>query len=131
MLSSCRVLVVEDEPLVAEHLMDLLTDAEAIVIGPISTMAAARQLVRNGTEIDVALLDLNLGDGSVTPLLEALTARRVPTLVYTGGVVPEPVRKRHPDLVVLTKPVAPARLTAELRRVTRSAAARPMGAPAE
>ncbi len=130
MLSSCRVLVVEDEPLVAEHLQDLLTDAEAIVIGPISTMAAARQLVRNGTVIDVALLDLNLGDGSVTPLLEALAARSVPTLVYTGGVVPEAVRHRHPDLVVLTKPVAPARLTAELRRVTRSGAARPIWAPA-
>ena len=92
MLSSCRVLVVEDEPLVAEHLQDLLTDAEAIVVGPISTMAAARQLVRNGTVIDVALLDLNLGNGSVTPLLETLAARRVPTLVYTGAVVPEAVR---------------------------------------
>jgi hypothetical protein len=76
--------------------------------------------VRNGLAIDGAILDLSLGDGSVTPLLEALRARGIPTLVYTGGAVPEALLKRHPDLRVLRKPVAPARLIAELRRMTRS-----------
>jgi hypothetical protein len=38
-------------------------------------------------------------------------------VIYTGGALPEDVRRRHPDLAVLSKPVRPARLIAELRRV--------------
>jgi DNA-binding response OmpR family regulator len=120
MISGFRILVVEDDFAMAETLADILNESEAVVVGPISTVAEARQLIRNGAKVDAALLDLNLGDGSVTPLLEALRARSIPTLVYTGGVVPEPLRKRHPELTVLTKPVPPARLIAELRRATRN-----------
>ena len=119
MLSGSRVLIVEDEPLVAGYLADLLADAGAVLVGPVATVGDARHLVRNGTKVDVALLDLNLRDGSVTPLLEALNARAVPTLVYTGASLPDVVRKRHPDLTVLIKPASPARLIAELRRATR------------
>ncbi|GEO18637.1 hypothetical protein MAE02_63330 [Microvirga aerophila] len=54
---------------------------------------------------------------SVTPVLEALSARGVPTVVYTGSAIPEDVRKRHPDLITLSKPVLPARLIGELRRL--------------
>jgi DNA-binding NtrC family response regulator len=120
MLNGSRVLVVEDEPLVAEHIADLLADAEALVIGPMSTVSEARQQVKNGTKIDVAILDLTLADGTAVPLLEALSARKIPTVVYTGASLPEIIRRRHPDLVALTKPVAPARLIAELRRATRT-----------
>jgi hypothetical protein len=63
------------------------------------------------------MLDVNLSDGAVTPVLEALHARGIPALVYTGASVSEGVRGRHPDLVSLTKPVHPARLIAELRRI--------------
>jgi DNA-binding NtrC family response regulator len=119
MLSGLRILVVEDEPLVAEHLADVLTEAEGSVVGPFSRHAEARQLVRNGTKVDVALLDVNVGDGPATPLLEALAARGIPTLVYTGGELPASVRKRHPELTVLAKPVTSARLLSELRRASR------------
>ncbi len=118
MLSSYRVLVVEDEQAVAEHINDLLTEAEGVVIGPAATLSDAQKLLAEGVSIDAALLDLNLPDGAVTPVLEALSARGVPTVVYTGGEVPPSVRKRHPDLIALAKPVRPARLIAELRRVT-------------
>jgi DNA-binding NtrC family response regulator len=118
MLNGVRVLVVEDERLVAEHIADVLEEAEAKVVGPISTGTEARQLVRSGAKIDVAVLDLNLADGSAMPLLEALAARSVPTLVYSGAALPDAIRRRHPDLVALTKPAAPARLIAELRRAT-------------
>jgi hypothetical protein len=66
--------------------------------------------------LDAAVLDVNLADGSVTPILEALSARGIPTVIYTGGVVPEDVRHRHPDLIALSKPVLPARLIGELRK---------------
>ena len=116
MLAGYRVLVVEDEPLVAEDLKALLAEAEGEPVGPASSVREAQHLIKDGPAVDAALLDVNLRDGLVTPVLEALSARGVPTVVYTGGAVPEDVRQRHPDLVALAKPVLPARLIGELRK---------------
>src|SRR5688572_6681567 len=124
MLSGCRVLVVEDEPLVAEHITTVLTEAEADVVGPIPTVAEARQLLRNGLRVGAAVLDINLRDGPATPLLETLTARGIPTVVYTGAGLPELVHRRHPEVVALMKPVQPARLITEIKRAMR----KPIGA---
>jgi hypothetical protein len=63
------------------------------------------------------VLDVNVRDGAITPVLEALHARRIPTVIYTGGALPKYMRRRHPDLTVLSKPIRTARLIAELRRV--------------
>jgi hypothetical protein len=76
--------------------------------------------VKSGARIGVAVLDLNLADGTSMPLLETLSARGVPALVYSGVGLPNAIRRRHPNLVALTKPVAPAHLIAELRRATRN-----------
>ena len=94
----------------------MLRDAEAVPVGPASSVREARHLIRDVAVLDAAVLDVNLADGSVTPILEALSARGIPTEIYTGGVVPEDVRHRHPDLVALSKPVLPARLIGELRK---------------
>jgi CheY-like chemotaxis protein len=117
MLTTYRVLVAEDEPAVAEHISDLVTEAEGVVVGPAATVHEARKLLSDGVSVDLALLDVNLADGTVTPVLEALTARGVPTVLYTGADVPADLRKRHPGLVALSKPVPPARLIAELRKL--------------
>jgi DNA-binding NtrC family response regulator len=89
-------------------------------VGPAASVCEARRLIRDGPALDAALLDVNLSDGSVTPVLEALSARGIPSVVYTGGVVPEDVRQRHPDLLALSKPVHPARLIGELRKLIGS-----------
>jgi DNA-binding NtrC family response regulator len=125
MLAESRVLVVEDEPLLAETISDLLMEAEGVPVGPAASIREARKLIKDSRSLDAALLDVNLGDGVVTPVLEALSARGVPTVVYSGGAVPEDVRQRHPDLVALSKPVLPARLIGELRRVMASSGVRP------
>jgi CheY-like chemotaxis protein len=117
MLAGCCVLVVEDEPRVAETISDLLTEAEGVPVGPAATVSEARRLIKDSPSLNAALLDVNLGDGLVTPVLEALSARGIPTVVYTGSAVPEDVRRRHPDLIALSKPVLPARLIGELRKV--------------
>ncbi|QRM34381.1 response regulator [Microvirga sp. VF16] len=116
MLAGSRVLVVEDEALIAMGISAMLTDAEAVPVGPAASVREARQLIRDVAVLDAAVLDVNLADGSVTPILEALSARGIPTVIYTGGVVPEDVRHRHPNLVALSKPVLPARLIGELRK---------------
>jgi CheY-like chemotaxis protein len=108
MLAGYRVLVVEDESLVAESLSDLLAEAEGVPVGPTRSVSEAQQLIRTNPSLDAALLDLNLPDGLVTPVLEALSARGVPSVVYTGGAVPEDVRQRHPDLIALARQACPA-----------------------
>src|SRR5918997_3327768 len=117
MLSRYRVLVVEDEAIVAGDISEAIREAEGVVLGPCAGTREARALLKGDTLVDVAVLDVNVSDGPITPVLEALHARNIPTLVYTGGALPEDVRRRHPDLTVLSKPVRPARLVAELRRV--------------
>lgn len=117
MLAGRRVLVVEDEPLVAESISEVLTEAEGVPVGPATSVSEARRLIKSDPSLDAALLDVNLSDGPVTPVLEALNARGIPTVIYTGSAVPEDVRHRHPDLIVLSKPVLPARLIGELRKV--------------
>jgi DNA-binding NtrC family response regulator len=126
MLAGYRVLVVEDEPLVAEDLKALLAEAEGVPVGPASSVREARHLIKDRSAIDAALLDVNLCDGPVTPVLEALSARGIPTVVYTGGSVPEDVRQRHPELVALAKPVLPARLIGELRKIIEASGPRPV-----
>lgn len=124
MLAGYRVLVVADEPLVAEGLKALLAEAEGVPLGPASSVRDAQHLVKDGPAVDAALLDVNLHDGPVTPVLEALSARGVPIVVYTGGTVPEDVRQRHPELIALAKPVPPARRIGELRKVITAAGLR-------
>jgi hypothetical protein len=83
-------------------------------------VSEARQLIKEGPGLDAALLDVNLSDGLVTPILEALSAGGVPTLVYTGSLVPDDVRQRHPEMIALSKPVLPTRLIGELRKAIRA-----------
>jgi DNA-binding NtrC family response regulator len=120
MLSGLRVLIVE-EPVLSDDLSEIITAAEGVVVGPVATVKEARALIKCGVAFDVAILDVNLSDGVVTPVLEALQARGIPVLVYTGGTVPEDERRRHPSLVSLAKPVRPARLIGEIRRVATRA----------
>ncbi len=99
MLAGYRVLVAEDETLMAQNIREMLLEAEGIPVGPMASVSEARQLIKDGASLDAALLDVNLSDGMVTPILEALSARGVPTVVYTGGIVPDDVRQRHPELI--------------------------------
>ena len=126
MLAGCRVLVVADEPLVAEGLKDLLAEAEGVPVGPASSVREAQHLIKDGAAVDAALLDVNLSDGPMTPVLEALSARGVPTVVYTGASAPEDVCQRHPDLTALAKHMPSARLVGALRRIIEASGPRPV-----
>jgi CheY-like chemotaxis protein len=126
MLAGYRVLVVEDEPLAAEGLKYLLAEAEGVLVGPAPSVREAQHLLKGAPAVDATLLDVNLSDGPVTPLLEALSARGVPTVVYTGSAMPVDVRQRHPELIALAKPVPTARVTGELPKVAEDSGVRPV-----
>jgi CheY-like chemotaxis protein len=113
-LSGRRVLVVEDEALVAMLVEDALLDAGAEVMGPVATVAEALLLLK-GQLPEAAVLDLNLAGETSTPVADELARRGVPFVVATGygadGLPPG-----HANVPVLAKPYDPADLTAALAR---------------
>jgi CheY-like chemotaxis protein len=114
-LTGRRILVVEDEALVAMLVEDALLDAGAIVIGPVATVAEALSLLQRERP-DVAVLDLNLAGETSTPVADALVTMGVPFVVATGygadGLPPG-----HVTVPVLAKPYDPDDLTTALGRL--------------
>lgn len=82
-LQGKRVLVVEDEVLLAMMLEDVFTDAGAHVVGPAATVEQALALIE-AEVIDVALLDVCLRDQRSDPVAEILRQRGVPYVLATG-----------------------------------------------
>jgi CheY-like chemotaxis protein len=109
-----RVLLVEDEGLVAMMLEDLIADLGCEIAGSLASVAAALAWIDAGGSADVALLDVNLSGESVFPVAEALRARGVPYAFATGyGDDHDP---RFKDAPLLGKPIRQERLEALLRR---------------
>ena len=113
MLSGVRILVAEDECVIALDLTNTFERAGAAVIGPATTVREALRLARS-EPLDRALLDFNLADGEVTPVLELLASKGVPVVIYTGRGLPPELASQHPDLTVLRKPVSHRQLIGEL-----------------
>lgn len=91
MLQGLRVLVVEDEHIVALALADDLEDQGAIVIGPASSVEGALGLIGEN-RIEAAVLDIQLQSQMVFPVAEALTGLEVPFMFTSGfdaSAVPE------------------------------------------
>lgn len=78
-----KILIVEDEWMIAEHLSMLLDDLECLVVGPVATVAEALGKIE-GEQIDCALLDANLNGTSSAPIVEALVASSIPFVIVTG-----------------------------------------------
>lgn len=78
-----RVLIVEDEMLVAMELESLITDQGCAVVGPASTVDRALALIEQERP-DAAILDVNLDGTTAAPVAAALRARHVPFVLATG-----------------------------------------------
>jgi len=104
-LRGCRVLVVEDEYLLADELQRELQQAGAVVIGPVGRLAAALQLARSEAVIDLALLDVNLGGETVFPAADHLAARGIP-IVFTTGYDASSIPAGYANVATCEKPYA-------------------------
>ena len=114
MMKGLRVLIVEDEFLLALSLEDDLVMAGCVTIGPFSRLADATEATRR-EDFDLAILDVNLGGEPIYPLAEELLARGKRFLLLTGyGAESLPPHFRN--LPRLSKPYDVASLLKEIGR---------------
>lgn len=83
-LQGRRVLVIEDESLVAMLLETILEDMGCAVVGPESNIDDGLTAATTEGGLDAALLDVNVAGREVFPVAEALKARGVPFVFSTG-----------------------------------------------
>ncbi len=83
-LAGRRVLVVEDEMMIAMLVEDMLAELGCSVVGPAHALEAALDLARTEVEIDAALLDVNLAGEPVFAVADALREKGVPAIFSTG-----------------------------------------------
>jgi CheY-like chemotaxis protein len=91
-LQGQRVLIVEDEYIIAADMAQSLEDLGVSVMGPAGSVADALALIARSAAIDTAVLDVNLGAEKVYLVADALQARGVPVVFVTGyddWIIPE------------------------------------------
>ena len=113
-----RVLVAEDEMIVGYDLCDTVSEAGCLVEGPFDDLSSA-MLAYQKTKPDVAILDVQLGDGIVYPLAEQMMAENVPVIFHSGQLTPEEVASRFPNAQALQKPCPPAEVIHSVQRAAQ------------
>ena len=83
-LAGRRILVIEDESLVAMLLETVLEDLGCEVVGPESNIDDGLVVATEAEGLDAALLDVNVAGREVFPVAEALLARKIPVVFSTG-----------------------------------------------
>lgn len=113
-LSGLRVLVLEDEMLIAMLLEDTLAEHDCKIMGPAATIAEALALI-DAEQPDAAIMDVNIGGEKAYAVAEALDARGVPFLLVSGyGQFAAP--ENRPHWVVCAKPFRSEDMVAMLQQ---------------
>lgn len=119
-LSGRRILVVEDDLMIAMLIDDVLKEAGCEVVGPVPRLAPALQAAST-ERLDGAVLDINLAGELVSPVADRLIERGVPFLFLTGygwHMLPDRFHARP----LVTKPCRQDMLLAELARAINAPA---------
>jgi PAS domain S-box-containing protein len=114
-LQGRRVLVVEDEPLIAMEIEENLSASGCDVVGPAPTVGAARRLIES-SRLDAALVDANLAGTAVDDVCADLTRGGVP-FAFCTGYGREGLPAGYDDAPVLAKPFGPDQLLEMVRRL--------------
>lgn len=111
MAQQLRVLVAEDEMIIGHDLCDTMAEAGYMVEGPFDNLSSA-MLAYQRHKPDLAILDVQLGDGIVYPLAEQMMAEDVPVIFHSGQLTPQEVATRFPKAQALAKPCPPSEVIA-------------------
>jgi CheY-like chemotaxis protein len=117
-LIGLKVMVVEDEALVAMVLEETLAEFGCVVTGSAATVGEALSQLEETASLDAAILDVNLGGEKVFPVADALLSRGVPFMFCTG-YGPADLAFRYPQSRLLNKPYEPGTLAATLKGLGR------------
>lgn len=98
-----RILLAEDESLIAMMMRDMLVGLGFAVVGPFGDVQAALEAAESG-EVEAAVLDVNLNGETVEPVADALAARGVPFLLVTGYDA-DSIKERYAGAAILQKPI--------------------------
>jgi CheY-like chemotaxis protein len=102
-LTGDRIMIVEDEALIAMAMSDLVTELGFKVVGPYSNLKDAMAALK-GDGVDGAILDINIGGELIYPLADILIARNLP-FIFTTGYGKESIASSYENIQVLHKPV--------------------------
>jgi two-component SAPR family response regulator len=115
-----RILVVEDETLIALMIEDTLIELGCEIVGPTGKLDMALQLTKEGN-FDAAILDVTIRGGKVYPVAEQLAERGIPFVFASGygdWALPETLRNK-PRLM---KPFTVSALEGQIRFLCEEAA---------
>ena len=82
-LNGLRILVVEDDMMIAMFIEDVLQDMGCVVVGPVGRLDLALQLAAD-EDLDAGILDVTIRGGAVFPVAELLRAHGIPFALASG-----------------------------------------------
>jgi CheY-like chemotaxis protein len=98
-----RILIVEDEYLIAMSLQDALENVGSVVVGPVPSVDKAIKIIELDPRIDAAVVDVNLGGVLAYAVADMLIARKIP-FVFTSGYEDNVLRNRYAQVKNCPKP---------------------------
>jgi DNA-binding response OmpR family regulator len=108
-----RILIIEDEPMLAYALEEVLVEAGFEITGVVGRLERALTMIAIG-DCDAAIVDANLAGVSAVPAASALAARAIPFLVVSG-YSPDQQQGAFSGAPFVQKPCRPDELIAALR----------------
>ncbi|WEK48326.1 MAG: response regulator [Candidatus Andeanibacterium colombiense] len=113
-----RVLIVEDEALLALELELAFADEGAEIVGPALSLSHGVMLAEAAPEIDCAVLDVDLGGRDVFPIAHALEQRGIPFIFHTAHARASTLTTLFPRSETVVKPARPEDLVLRLARIS-------------
>jgi DNA-binding response OmpR family regulator len=116
MLQRRRILIAEDEALIAFELALAVQDAGGEVVGPVATVQDGLKLLAS-EDVHAAILDVQLIDRDIVPVAAILLERGKVVVFHCASRVPSEIVDRFGEPVLCPKPMLPDEVVARLARL--------------
>lgn len=115
--TGARILIVEDEPLIAMELEDLVQELGFVPVGPATSLPTALKLVTE-SEVDACILDINIAGEMGLPVADELHRLGKPW-IFTTGYEADVLDGHYPDVPVVSKPFARSDLASLVQKMVQ------------
>lgn len=113
-LSGKRILLAEDEGLIALEIECCIQDHGGEVVGPFATLSDVMKAAEDQT-LDGAILDIMLGTEEVYPAADRLAQRNIPVVFHSGHATEDRIATDYPGARLCQKPALPEAILAALK----------------